>query len=79
MTYLMVPVGEGQGLVLIFCGSGMLIRRGGIGLRRFGGLGICCGVFSASTSAWNTILMLVLGNRSTHLQVDDRYTVFHGR
>jgi hypothetical protein len=75
--YLMVPVGEGQGLEnLRSFASGMLIRKGGMGgLMRCVGLGCCApgaaigsSVLLSSSTRWNTILMLVLGKRSTHLK-----------
>ena len=55
------------------CCSGMFIFSGGMGLAmRLGGLGRRggCARFSfESTRFWNTILMLVLGNRNIHLQI----------
>jgi hypothetical protein len=93
-AYLIVPVGETQGLwKLASCCSGMFIFSGGIGFR-LGGLGIqtsgggahgatftvvvvvvvvdVAGLdetfISSGGSAWNTILIFVLGKRSTHLK-----------
>jgi hypothetical protein len=71
-TNLIVPVGDGQGLIkLVWTLSlfGISICSGGMGFGRLGGLGSAKGGATNSPSpiAWNTIFMLVLGNRSTHL------------
>lgn len=66
-TYLMVPVGEGNGEPMLASCSGMLILRGWIFL--LGGEGTRAGGGSrSSTRDWNCILMFVLGNLSVHLR-----------
>lgn len=66
-TYLIVPVGEGNGDPKLVSWSGMLILSGCI--LRLGGDGTLAGGGSkSSTSDWNWILMFVLGKRSVHLQ-----------
>lgn len=72
----MVPVGDGQGLSNRggWTGSGMLIFNGGNGAFFFGGVSSCGGGGAvvgglSSTKDWNTILIFVLGNLRTHLQI----------
>lgn len=71
--YLIVPVGDGQGLSKVRSTlSGMFIFRGGE-IFFLGGVSICKGGGNAaagvvsSTSDWNAILIAVLGNRKVHL------------
>lgn len=61
----MVPVGEAMGL-LKSC-SGMLMRRGAMGLQGGASVARKGGLFS-SIRDWNMILMPVLGKRNTHLR-----------
>ena len=68
-------MGDGHGLFDMLLGSvGMLIFNGGRGTFFFGGLAgggggrVLMGDGSSSTIDWNPILMLVLGNRNTHLK-----------
>ena len=77
VVYLMVPVGDGQGLAKPVRGGGMLICKGCIGLAYFGagemgfggGGGRGGGAGSSSLiNDSNFILMLVLGNLKVHLK-----------
>lgn len=72
LGYLMVPVGEGRGLIRWEMLSGMLMVRGEIwGCTAFtGDSGISRFTFFPVDSAVKVILMLVLGNRNVHLQED---------
>lgn len=71
--YLMVPVGEGKGLMRWAMLSGMLMVKGEIcGWTAF--TGDSGSLFSRLTlaSAVNVILMFVLGNRNVHLRKRER-------
>ena len=69
VAYLIVPVGEGNGDEYGYSCSGMFILSGASCLA-LGGLGTLLGAVS-STNDENQILMLVEGNRKTHLSREE--------
>ena len=75
VAYLIVPVGDGNGDEYGYSCSGMFILSGAscLGL---GGLGTLLGAVS-STNEENQILMLVEGNRKTHLSREEIKTCIH--
>lgn len=70
--YLMVPVGEGRGLMRWAMLSGMLMVRGEIWgwTHLIGVSGTFLGSFLSLHRAVNVIFMLVLGKRKQHLKGD---------
>jgi len=70
-SHLIVPVGDGNGLLKFTSGSGILILRGGSGSLDLAGEGwrTVTGGSASSTNDWNTNLMLVLGKRNVHLAI----------
>lgn len=80
MFYLIVPVGEGQGLLATCSTFGMSILRGANAVFFLGEAfpGLCVGGGGvSSTREWNTILILVLGKRSMHLKKQNMKTITH--
>lgn len=73
-SYLMVPVGEGSGLMRCAMLSGMLMVRGEIwgwtGL--IGDSGTFLGSFLSLDRAVNVIFILVLGKRKQHLREGEK-------
>lgn len=69
---LMVPLGDGNGLLNPPSESGMFILRGTIGFC-FTGEGIltATGGSASPTKDWKDSLMFVLGNRKVQLQTED--------
>lgn len=74
LAYLMVPVGEGRGLMRWAMESGMLMVRGEMwACTGFtGDSGVSCFSLFSLDSAVNVILMFVLGNLNVHLKKSQR-------